>query len=597
MEVINTKDAKRFGVILVQIQMSKKKIIVAVVLVILILSFSLLGIQSLNNRNAYKDAYRLRDGWSLSINADIREGVNLEKEIFEPIDKGDVLVLERTIPECRFQEPMLRIWMCHCAFRVLVNQEEVYSFGFAELENNRLIGTGYHWVKLPSDCGKKGLRIEVYPGENDALTNIDTIVMSDASDAYPDFISGVISSVCVGIFLVIFGVCLILVTICLKCFSKGFNQLIYSGIFSCLIGIWTLCNKGVVSLISSDRVMNQLVEHSCVDIGMIPILLFICSTRSKEPDGNRKSKLLFWMPRFLAAMNVIAYFVLIILQALNIFHLPMAISFFHVYMVLAACYVIYSCIEESRKGNIHEAILLIGMLILGICFLIDIIIFAIAKYYNGTLSKYMGLSAWGCIAFVLCMLASYGFYVYKGIISKLEKETLLKMAYVDHLTKLANSAKFKETMQEYNKHNIRYTLINFDVNGLKQVNDRYGHEEGNVLLTDFSAILKSVFNKDGLVARVGGDEFYVLLPWENEEQIAENMSKFEREMKKANLGDRRYPMEAAWGIAKSSECVIEKSSLSGENHSDPEKVVKLADSRMYNRKKKMKEEMKEEMKS
>jgi diguanylate cyclase (GGDEF)-like protein len=48
-----------------------------------------------------------------------------------------------------------------------------------------------------------------------------------------------------------------------------------------------------------------------------------------------------------------------------------------------------------------------------------------------------------------------------------------------------------------------------DVDGLKDVNDRYGHEAGDNLLRDFAGVLTDTFRESDVVARVGGDEFCV----------------------------------------------------------------------------------------
>jgi len=55
-----------------------------------------------------------------------------------------------------------------------------------------------------------------------------------------------------------------------------------------------------------------------------------------------------------------------------------------------------------------------------------------------------------------------------------------------------------------------FTFYLFDVNGLKHMNDTYGHEYGNMLIKDTARILQAVFGKDRIY-RVGGDEFVVIV--------------------------------------------------------------------------------------
>jgi len=51
-----------------------------------------------------------------------------------------------------------------------------------------------------------------------------------------------------------------------------------------------------------------------------------------------------------------------------------------------------------------------------------------------------------------------------------------------------------------------------DINGLKVINDTFGHHEGDKLLQHFASLLSSISRKGDVVARLGGDEFAILLP-------------------------------------------------------------------------------------
>jgi|TARA_B110000263_G_C14966885_1_gene355190 diguanylate cyclase (GGDEF)-like protein len=63
------------------------------------------------------------------------------------------------------------------------------------------------------------------------------------------------------------------------------------------------------------------------------------------------------------------------------------------------------------------------------------------------------------------------------------------------------------------------TLMFFDLDGFKLVNDSYGHAEGDKVLRDIGRMMLSEFRNSDVVARLGGDEFCVLLTGTNAEHI------------------------------------------------------------------------------
>ena len=90
-----------------------------------------------------------------------------------------------------------------------------------------------------------------------------------------------------------------------------------------------------------------------------------------------------------------------------------------------------------------------------------------------------------------------------------------KTAEYDPLTKVYNRVKINEIFERlaYNvkKHNHDLTLILFDIDHFKMVNDTYGHNAGDSVLKELSALVKSLLRNGDIFARWGGEEFVVLL--------------------------------------------------------------------------------------
>ena len=86
----------------------------------------------------------------------------------------------------------------------------------------------------------------------------------------------------------------------------------------------------------------------------------------------------------------------------------------------------------------------------------------------------------------------------------------------DWLTGLYNRRYFEETLTDHiesaNRYGRELSLILFDIDDFKKINDTRGHEAGDEVLRQFADLLKTAARKADIVCRYGGDEFAVILP-------------------------------------------------------------------------------------
>lgn len=96
---------------------------------------------------------------------------------------------------------------------------------------------------------------------------------------------------------------------------------------------------------------------------------------------------------------------------------------------------------------------------------------------------------------------------------KAHEDEIIYLSFHDHLTGLYNRRFFEEELKRLDiKRNLPITLLMADVNGLKLTNDAFGHLVGDKLLQKAAEVLKNTCREDDIVARIGGDEFVILLP-------------------------------------------------------------------------------------
>ena len=101
------------------------------------------------------------------------------------------------------------------------------------------------------------------------------------------------------------------------------------------------------------------------------------------------------------------------------------------------------------------------------------------------------------------------------LLKKLEEfDNYRSLALVDPLTNLFNRRGFHilvgQQLKIADRQQKGMLLLYVDLDGLKQLNDRFGHQAGDTALTDAADILRGTFRKSDIIARIGGDEFVVL---------------------------------------------------------------------------------------
>lgn len=164
--------------------------------------------------------------------------------------------------------------------------------------------------------------------------------------------------------------------------------------------------------------------------------------------------------------------------------------------------------------------------------------------------------------------------------SQATEKRLKQLAHFDSLTGLANRATFNDNLSLALKNARRYdrklALIFVDMDNLKPVNDHFGHRGGDLLLREVANRLKHSLRESDLVARIGGDEFTIIISETHEHELPDLNLITERLLNKIMApmqinGETVHP-SASIGVTLSSS-------------DDPDELVRHADIAMYKAKK------------
>jgi len=187
-----------------------------------------------------------------------------------------------------------------------------------------------------------------------------------------------------------------------------------------------------------------------------------------------------------------------------------------------------------------------------------------------------GSTFWGEIKVVVLFDAEQQPVASLGIMRDIhERKNLQKrleeLSWRDGLTGLYNRNFFTEEMKRFSHgRHTAMGMIVCDIDGLKQVNDAQGHNAGDDLIRTSADVLRTCFRKGDILARIGGDEFSVLLPDTTEKSIKSACERIKEGIRIHNNGTPRLPLELSVGYA-----------LQAGPPFDMEKLFKLADKSMY----------------
>ena len=125
-------------------------------------------------------------------------------------------------------------------------------------------------------------------------------------------------------------------------------------------------------------------------------------------------------------------------------------------------------------------------------------------------------------------------------------ELIREQAYLDGMTGVGNKTAYIEKIKHIEKliadKTASFAVAVFDMNGLKNVNDNFGHECGDLSLIAIAECLKKIFGKEQIY-RIGGDEFIALIPHSEAKDIEAAFVKLDGELDRYNKSGRQYDFE------------------------------------------------------
>ena len=547
-------------------------------LIILILIYLLIS-----NGMAFTAEYpmaEMDDGWTITLNGGVHKDVTLTRfsEIIDgTLERGDNIVMTTTLPDLGdIPFPVILFKSRYTTLTVYVDDQYFFDFGSDMYAENKFLGKSYHFITLPHDFAGRELKFEMRVSEKDAFRNLNPPIIGSQPDVEGDFIHRHLPIIATGMFLMVFGLSFLCITMFFVSSVPDIRAFLLGSLFCINLALWIMSYYSIVSPFIHSKNETQL-EFFTMYLIVPYCYLFLYLVQKIE------NKRLYLTAALLTTGITIAQYTLHYVFGI---HMKVTLPMYHIAGAFGFGVLTYYLIRNIRKKDISESgmIQMLGMFVFGLAQFIHLGIYYLAKKQyipNANFLSIMILDV-GCLFFVLCQLANYLVFITSAYAQRQEYASLTHLAYADGLTSLPNRARADKILQDLEKTNLDYCIISIDLNGLKTVNDEFGHPSGDKYIKDFAKVLTTTFDGVGFCARIGGDEFLVVLEESSVKDVDALLGRMNSALNVMNALYSEYRRSVATGYAFRHECPDDATS---------HEVYLLADQRMYELKRKMHEEL------
>ncbi len=539
-------------------------VVEAAVVVSLLFTFWLI----FKNAGRQGTVYDITEGWDIKIDETLFTNASINEFRFtRDLDSNiEELTMSRMLSEDMLHDSTLRVYDRLCAMEVYFDDELIYEVKPEEGKVNPYMGMGYYFVTIPNYRGNHLLTIHFKSLEKGAISSVPDLELTSTQTAYSTFVDENVFGIFTSVFLVVLGLIITIVSLAYTYLNNDYFRLFLIGVFSFMVGMWCMCSHKIMLLLGTPIAMNSSMEFFLMELSFLPLLGYNIKIRENLTE-NQKNTI-----RSTMIINIVFNLIVGSLHYSNMVHYPQTVLFFYILAAFDCAVMLFVGVNDINKMNKGEKIYHYALACVSLAGFWLIFEYINGNYISRGIPRMSNiLTPVALIVFVIALLVSYAVHLYDEVLSKSQQDTLASMVYKDALTGLFNRLECEEIFKKLDKkEQPNYLFIDFDLNGLKKLNDEKGHAAGDLLISSFGKVLLESFSEYGKSMRMGGDEFLTIIEGKNIPTENELMAIYFKNLEKYKK-ETGLEIDAAYGIAGSSEIYEPKS----------EQVFRIADERMY----------------
>ena len=475
----------------------------------------------------------------------------------------------RTLPQTLPDGMTLRIRTSQQTLTVSVEGQVLFSIQQPKQQNLRSPGSAWQLIRIPQEMAGKEISLTFDSPFANFAGILNAIVYGSKSAVMYDLWHQYGAGFLLSCLIALCGTVLIAGDLALGHLQSKDHGLLWLGLFAVLTGWWLLTESRMLQFfIDNAFVVTRLVFYVLM-LFPIPLVQFVHQTYH-----------LHWQRRyrFLLVLLGSNFLFSVLLQWLGICDMIQLLALTHTCIGIVCAVLVGSIVEDVlRYKNQRAKRLLAATLVFSTFGILELVAFY-TNQFNRT-SFWLRL---GILCFILFVATDAQRVIRHNLQKSREAAYYEKMAYQDFLTKGHNQAAYLRDVEQWCSQPERtqgMSVLFFDLNNLKTINDTCGHAAGDeALIHCYHCILKA-FGTLGECYRVGGDEFVALLP-ACDARLLENAKRDFCQAVAAVDTDTPYPFEVAMGQADVQE----------QDEKTFAEALRRADRRMYQCKSEQKEE-------